>query len=356
MIINSSHFDSLLDDDNDVTPAVEHTEEPTEPVVDPDELAKATSGADNFTDDPTPDPIPENMTALESFLQAYGIKEGKYITMEDEEGQQTEVDFNELDKEEQLNILKEITAPGLSEDEIETINYLRKYNTSLQGIIEHAQKQAVNKYIEDNGSKKVYSIDEYDDDTLFVADLQSRYSDMTEEELQEELAAAKTNETLYKKKVDAIRTQYKTLEDQQAEERAQEEQQRFEDARNQVASALQKFDSIKLDHTDDQSYGLTIEDSERDALMKYITTRDESGASQFFKDLNDPETLVRLAWFKLYGQDAITGISQFWKGQLKEARRATPATKPVTKTTIVPKEDPQKQKDKAMMSFYEKLM
>lgn len=352
-IIESNHFDSLLDDDEPIvqeTPAVEN--DPAEPVegseIDP---ADTTSGADDFTESND-----DNMTALESFLNAYGVKEGKYIIMEDEEGQQTEVDFNSLSKEEQLSVLKELTSPGLTEEEINTINHLRRTNSTLQDVMEAYAQQAIQKYIADNGSQRSYSIDEYDDDTLFVADLKSRYADLTDEELQEELVAAKTNETLFKKKVDAIRTQYKTLEDQQAEERAQEEQQRFEDAKNQVASALQKFDTIKLDHTDDQSYGLTIEDSEREAVMKYITERDAEGTSQFFKDLNDPETLVRLAWFNKFGQDAITGITQFWKSQLREARKTSPVTKPVSKTTIVPKEDTPKSKEKTLSNLYDELM
>lgn len=301
-IIESTHFDSLLDDNEPIAPTTSSVE--TEPISEPSQ----TTNDDN---DIAPEPTNDNMTALESFLNLYGVKEGKYVIMEDDEGQQTEIDFNSLSKEEQLNVLKELTSPGLTEDEIAVINHLRKTNSTFQDVMESYAQQAIQKYIANNGNQKSYSIDEYDDDVLFVADLKSRYSELTDEELQEELVAAKANEVLFKKKVDAIRTQYKTLEDQKAEERAQEEQQRFEAAKNQVASALQKFDTIQLDHTDEQSYGLTIEDSEREAVLKYITARDAEGTSQFFKDLNNPETLVRLAWFNLYGQDAITGISQF---------------------------------------------
>ena len=90
--------------------------------------------------------------------------------------------------------------------------------------------------------------------------------------------------------------------------------------------------------------------------MYYITARDAEGTSQFFKDLNNPETLVRLAWFNKFGQDAITGITQFWKSQLREAKKTSPVTKPVSKTTIVPKEDTPKSKEKTLHSLYDDLM
>lgn len=351
MIVENNHLDSLLEDDV-ITPAVID-----DPAIETGEVDDLTATQEVIEEEST-EPVNDDLTGLESFLSEYGLREGRYVIMEDEEGNQSEVDFNTLDKEEQLNILRELTSPGLTDSEIETINHLRKNNMSMQDLLDRTAKEAVKKYIEENGSARTYTIDEYDDDTLFVADLKSRYADLTDEELQLELDAAKNNEALFKKKVDAIRTQYKTLEDQQAEERAQEEQQRFEDAKNEVASALQKFENIKLDHTDDKSYGLSIEDSEREAIMKYITSRDENGVSQFFKDLNNPETLVRLAWFNLFGQDAITGITHFWQGQLREAKKQTnTSTKPVTKTTIVPKEDPTKtSKDKTLTSLYDGLI
>ena len=42
-----------------------------------------------------------------------------------------EIDFGSLDREEQLNILKEITDPSLSDHEKEVIGYLRKNRVSF---------------------------------------------------------------------------------------------------------------------------------------------------------------------------------------------------------------------------------
>lgn len=47
-----------------------------------------------------------------------------------------------------------------------------------------------------------------------MADLQARIPDITDEELENALTQAKSNEELYKKQVSGIREEYKRLEDQ----------------------------------------------------------------------------------------------------------------------------------------------
>ena len=65
--------------------------------------------------------------------------------------------------------------------------------------------------------------------------------------------------------------------------------------------------------------------------------QDENGASQFFKDLNDPQVLVELAWYRLFGKDAISGISQYYKSLIKETRKpAAPKNEPPKPSTVIP--------------------
>ena len=87
-----------------------------------------------------------------------------------------------------------------------------------------------------------------------------------------------------------------------------------------------------MDYKDNKSDSLQIEESEKEEIYKYILNQDENGATQFFKDLNDPKTLVELAWFALYGKEAISDITNYWKSQLKNTRKSVD-NKP--QTTIV---------------------
>ena len=144
---------------------------------------------------------------------------------------------------------------------------------------------------------------------------------MTEEEIQADLDLAKSNEDLFKKKVETIRNQYKAQEDKAVEDaqRAQEEQ--YNAFKSTLEEQLVNFNEISLDYQDEKSDSLQIEDHDKQEIFSYILDQDENGASQFFKDLNDPQVLVELAWYRLFGKDAISGISQYYKSLIKETRK-----------------------------------
>ena len=71
------------------------------------------------------------------------------------------------------------------------------------------------------------------------------------------------------------------------------------------------------------------------------------------KALNDPETLVRMAWFALRGEDVINSISDYYKSQIAQAHRAgyeqgiSKGTKKSTESKVVVKPKA-KNKDKAL--------
>ena len=142
---------------------------------------------------------------------------------------------------------------------------------------------------------KNYSIDDYSDDELYVADLAAKFPEFTEEELNEKLESAKVHEDLFKKEVDALRTFYKGEEDRLAEETKQNEQQQYEALQNTLLNTLQNYNEIVLDATDPQSDSLEIEDSDKQVILDYLLTPDKDGQSQFDKDLSDPTALIELA-------------------------------------------------------------
>lgn len=277
----------------------------------------------------------EDVDYMTSFLNEFGVKDG-IVTYENEDGTTEEVNFNDLDSNEKLNILRELTNPGLSQDEINTINYLRTNNASLQDVINYYSQVAVQNYI--SSSTKEYAIDDYTDDELYIASLKEKFPDMSESDLEADLENAKSNEELYKRKVDTIRNQYKALEEEQAKAAVKEREEQYNTFRNSVHEALNNFKDVSMDYKDEKSARIQVEDSERERIYDYILRQDQNGESQMYKDLNDTNKLARLAWFALYGDEMFSTISNYWKSQLKSTRKEERKAQ----TTIVPRKDDKK--------------
>ena len=211
MQFEHNQFDNLLDDEVVERVNTETQEEIIEPALNStegeEEEPSTSEGESGETEEEN------DLDAFSTFLKNRGIRDGKTIIYENEEtGETEEVDFETLSKEEQLSILESLTDPGLSEDEIETINLLRKTNSSFQDIIAYYQQQAIDEYKAKNSGQETYTVDSYSDDELYLADQKAKFPEMTEEELKIELDVAKSNEDLFKKKVDLIRKQYKEQE------------------------------------------------------------------------------------------------------------------------------------------------
>lgn len=291
MEIRNDYYESLLDDPVD-TPVEETVEEPTveEPILpnQPD------------SDEPEPAQTPDNTEddLITSYLKSHGIADPTKIQFENEEGGIDEVDFSSLSKDEQLTMLQELGTSNYTDYEKSVIDYLRVNKTDLQGVIDYFSNKAVEEYLAKNPNTvptKSYSIDDYSDDELYIADLAAKFPEFTEEELNEKLESAKVHEDLFKKEVDALRTFYKGEEDRLAEEAKQNEQQQYEALQNTLLNTLQNYNEIVLDATDPQSDSLEIEDSDKQVILDYLLTPDKDGQSQFDKDLSDPTALIELA-------------------------------------------------------------
>lgn len=55
--------------------------------------------------------------------------------------------------------------------------------------------------------------------------------------------------------------------------------------------------------------------------MAYLLDQDQEGKSQLVRDIENPASLIELAWYKMYGQEMFHSISNYWKGVLKEERK-----------------------------------
>lgn len=324
-LMGDTPTDETIDQTVEVDPPADVTEDVVDP-VEPDE--------ETIEDD-----IDDDADYMETFLKSFGIEDGKTLKFENEDGTTEDIDFNSLSNKEKLEILKDLTTPQLQEHEIETINYLRRNNATMQDVVEYHKQKAIQEYIEKNGApEKVYSVDEYNDEEIYMADAKAKYPDMTDEELLADMEAAKENEALFNKKVEAIRKQYKAIEDKEKADAEQAERDRVENFKNSIQSTLDNFNEISLDYTDAKADSLTIEASEKNKILEYITKPDANGMTQLYKDLYDAEKLISFAWWTNYGQESISSITKYFQKQLAEARKEKKeAQKPVT--TRVPKTD-----------------
>ena len=318
-------FDYLLDGD-DTVPSYESKE-----VELPEEIVSNETGIETeFNDDE--EVIEESVETepsdeddiLTTFLKDRGISDPTKIQFENENGEIEDVDFNSLSREEQLTMLQELTDPGLSEHEVEVVNYLRKNRVTFNEVIDYFANQRLQEYLNENPDQihqQVYSIDDNNDDELYFADLKSKYPSFTDEELMSKLNIAKSDENLFKKEVDVLRESYKAEEDKMREEAENREKQEYEDLQNNLLQAVSVFNEISLDSADPESDSLVIEDSDKKQILAYLLNQDKDGKSQFVKDIEDPTTLIELAWYRTHGKDTIEGITRYWKDILKGERK-----------------------------------
>jgi hypothetical protein len=263
----------------------------------------------------------DTMTA---FLKSKGIVDPTKIQFENENGEIEDVDFNSLSREEQMTMLQELTAPDLSEHEVGVINYLRQNKVTFDQVIDYFANQRLEAYLNEHPEdvhQKNYSIDDYNDDELYLADLKSKYPSFTDEELLSKLNIAKSDEDLFKKEVDVLRESYKTQEDQMLKDAELAEQQQYEDLQNSLMQAVSNLNEISLDTADPSSDSLVVEDKDKHQILAYLLNQDKDGKSQFVKDIENPNTLIELAWYRTHGRDVIDGISQYWKDILKSERK-----------------------------------
>lgn len=251
---------------------------------------------------------------ISDFLKTRGIDDISKIKFEDDNGNIEERNWNSLSKEEKFNILNtplEIednnNTPDLSDEEIQLLNTIRQSNMTPSQYIGQLQGQEV-------PQEPQYKIDDLSDDELFLLDLESRVGEISDDMAAQALASAKQNEELYQKQVEGIRKEYKEREDyqlqQQEAELQQQQQEAYNNFQDSVINSINQFNSIgNLD--------LNFEDSDKEELAQFMLSRDEQGNNYLWQALQDPDTLVRAAWFILNGDEALNNISDYFINQIK---------------------------------------
>lgn len=235
-------------------------------------------------------------------LRLRGITNPNEIQFEDENGAVIKRSWDSLSKNEQLNIILGDQKPEedqLTDDEIQLINMVRMSGGDIKNFLDS--------YVEQNAPEQTqpsYKIDELSDDEVYALDLLEKVGseNITDEELQNAIDAAKQNETLYKKTIEGLRQEYIRLqqdkEAQTANEEAAKQEARYQQFATSINNEIQGMTSF-------MGQELELSNEEKEALAQFVLQLDEYGVSAFGHAMQDPELFTRAA-FWLLNEDKIT--------------------------------------------------
>lgn len=250
----------------------------------------------------------DDFDLTKELLALQGISDINKIKFEDESGAVVEKSWDTLSNNEKLMILSHQEDPDTSLDnaEIELINQIRESGMTPDQFIQSLKVS--------EPPVVTYEVDNMSDDELFCIDLLDKIGadNITDEELQQALENAKSNETLYNKQVASLRVYYKDLEENRHKqieiEKQEAAEQEFNIFANNIIESIRNFNELE-----DTPVELSHEDMED--LANYILTRDASGQSEFGKLLNNPANFTKAAFWMLKGPELMNEMQK----QIKEA-------------------------------------
>ena len=235
-------------------------------------------------------------------LRLRGITNPNEIQFEDENGAVIKRSWDSLSKNEQLNIILGDQKPEedqLTDDEIQLINMVRMSGGDIKNFLDSYAEQNIPEQTQPS-----YKIDELSDDEVYALDLLEKVGseNITDEELQEAIDAAKQNETLYKKTIEGLRQEYIRLqqdkEAQTANEEAAKQEARYQQFATSINNEIQGMTSF-------MGQELELSNEEKESLAQFVLQLDEYGVSAFGHAMQDPELFTRAA-FWLLNEDKIT--------------------------------------------------
>ena len=94
--------------------------------------------------------------------------------------------------------------------------------------------------------------------------------------------------------------------------------QQYQEQYNQYQNAIINA----IDMQSDIANTFELEDEDKQLLAYAILGQDQAGISNLGKALNDPQTLVKMMWFALKGDDAIDSMNEYYKDQISKARQS----------------------------------
>lgn len=262
---------------------------------------------------------------LDKLLVSKGVDRNK-VRIENEDGEIEEWNFDDLDDDTKYGILSSGDDDYISDDEINTLNYLRQNQMSLKDFAEYQQKMAVEEYIKQNSNTK-YTVDQLSDDDLFKFELREQMPELTDEEVEDQLNKAKESESFFNKKIAALRKEYKDLEDAQRTEQETQEAQQKENQFNAMASSV-----VEAARATSEMNGMILDDDDKEEVLSFLLDRDPNGQTQFYKMFSDPKKLFELGWFALKGNEAYEALTDYYKNEIAKTRKQNKNEQKTAKT------------------------
>lgn len=265
---------------------------------------------------------------LSSYLRSMGIDPNN-IQVDDENGNPSYSSFSSLSRTEQLDLLQSLSGGSnesnndydLDDDEIDLINSIRRSKMSIEDFVTTIQNRAVQNYVNSGGGQQYYDIDQLTDDDLFISDYKNRVPDATEDEVVAALNAAKTNPQSYERMMDGLRDTYKKQEEaiyqqrlQESEDRTKRQQQEYEGL---IVDTLNGMSNMKLGDLDAQ-----LSDEDKEDIASAILDSDATGTRYLVGLINDPETLSKMVWYALKGDEAINQMQRYYKNEINNRQQA----------------------------------
>lgn len=256
----------------------------------------------------------DNPSLIEQILRNKGISDINKINFETEDGQIEKRAWDDLTREEQITMLTDNSDPDydLEDDEIDLINTIRTNKLTPKEYINALRQQGV-EYGKQQSQIDIESVDELNDDELYVLNLLQTSSSITDDEAAEALKIAKQNPTIYAKQIEGLRNSYRMKEDEQ---RAQQEAEQREQHNQQMAAFANALNNSLYNFKSVGEMDLNLEQDDLEEIKEFIMGKDSAGLSWFGRALNDPDQVVKMAWFALKGEEAFNSINDYIKNQI----------------------------------------
>lgn len=266
--------------------------------------------------EPVEEPVEESEDLTTEVLRIKGINDPDKIKFEDESGAIVERSWNQLTKEEQLNILageEHQESNDLSDDEIQLLNTIRESGMTVNDYM--------NQFNTPVEQTIPYEIDKLSDEEVYALDLLDKIGDenITDEELTEAIENAKKNETLFKKTVEGLRKEYIQLEQDEKARKANELAQQQQLAYNNFAASIQnEIQNLNSFAGND----LELSNEDIDELASFMLDLDDTGVSAFGKALQDPYLFTKAAFWLLNEEQIIEELSKQMQDTYKRGYEA----------------------------------
>lgn len=268
--VNDVVFDDEFDD-------IEQITEPTPPEEKKEEEEKE-------------ERVQESEDLTLDILKLKGINDPNKIKFEEFPGKVVEKSWDDLTREEQINILIGEDNTDLEDQEIELINTIRESGLSVEEYLNQLNQQ--------HESTPHYDVDNLSDDELYALNLLETVGEdnITDEEINEAIDNAKKNESLYKKTIEGLRKEYINLQQEEearkANELASQQQEAYQAFVNNITSEINNLNQFA-------GQDLELSKEETEELQSFILDLDDNGLSAFGKAMNDPKLFTKAAFWIL---------------------------------------------------------